>query len=117
MQLNPSEISELIKAKIQNLDTGAQTRTQGTVVSVTMRPQYSPLSVADQALTLFAVNRGYYDDVPVEKALAFESTLRGFVRSKYAKVHEHIETSKEMSEDDEKALAAAIEDFKKSGTF
>ena len=35
MQLNPSEISELIKAKIQNLDTGAQTRTQGTVVSVT----------------------------------------------------------------------------------
>src|SRR4029434_10084679 len=35
MQLNPSEISELIKAKIQNLDTGAQTRTQGTVVTVT----------------------------------------------------------------------------------
>ena len=35
MQLNPSEISELIKSKIQNLDTGAETRTQGTVVSVT----------------------------------------------------------------------------------
>ena len=35
MQFNPSEISELIKAKIQNLDMGAQTRTQGTVVSVT----------------------------------------------------------------------------------
>ena len=35
MQLNPSEISELIKSKIQNLDLGVQTRTQGTVVSVT----------------------------------------------------------------------------------
>ncbi len=35
MQLNPSEISELIKSKIQNLDVGGQTRTQGTVVSVT----------------------------------------------------------------------------------
>src|SRR5215468_4308544 len=35
MQLNPSEISELIKSKIQSLDTGAQVRTQGTVVSVT----------------------------------------------------------------------------------
>ena len=35
MQLNPSEISELIKAKIQNLDVGAQKRTQGSVVSVT----------------------------------------------------------------------------------
>ena len=31
MQLNPSEISELIKSKIQNLDVGAETRTQGTV--------------------------------------------------------------------------------------
>ena len=35
MQLNPSEISELIKSRIQNLDAGAQMRTQGTVVSVT----------------------------------------------------------------------------------
>src|SRR5262249_39987479 len=34
MQLNPSEISELIKSKIQNLDTGAEVRTQGTVVSL-----------------------------------------------------------------------------------
>src|SRR5213075_3522533 len=35
MQLNPSEISELIKSKIQNLDLGAEVRTQGTVISVT----------------------------------------------------------------------------------
>ena len=35
MQLNPSEISELIKSKIENLNLGAETRTQGTVVSVT----------------------------------------------------------------------------------
>ena len=35
MQLNPSEISELIRTKIKNLDVGAQVRTQGTVVSLT----------------------------------------------------------------------------------
>jgi F-type H+/Na+-transporting ATPase subunit alpha len=35
MQLNPSEISELIKSRIQNLDASVQMRTQGTVVSVT----------------------------------------------------------------------------------
>src|SRR5438093_10450197 len=35
MQLNPSESSELIKSRIQNLDTGAEVRTQGTVVSLT----------------------------------------------------------------------------------
>ena len=35
MQLNPSEISELIKSRIQNLESGSELRTQGTVVSVT----------------------------------------------------------------------------------
>jgi len=35
MQLNPSEISELIKSRIQNLEAGSELRTQGTVVSVT----------------------------------------------------------------------------------
>ncbi|HZV55467.1 MAG TPA: F0F1 ATP synthase subunit alpha, partial [Rhodocyclaceae bacterium] len=35
MQLNPSEISELIKSKIQNLQSATEVRTQGTVVSVT----------------------------------------------------------------------------------
>src|SRR5215211_8871699 len=35
MQLNPSEISELIKNRIQNMDASTQMRTQGTVVSVT----------------------------------------------------------------------------------
>ena len=81
------------------------------------QPQYSPLSVAEQALTLFAVNRGYYDDVPVDKALAFEAALRQFVKSEYAAIFDKIEKTKEMSADDEKALAAAIEDFKKTGTY
>ena len=79
--------------------------------------KYSPLSVADQALTLFAVNRGYYDDVPVEKALAFESALRQFMRTKYPAIVDKIAKTMEMSADDEKALAAAIEDFKKTGTY
>src|SRR5436190_1361915 len=91
---------------------------RGRVVTELMKqPQYSPLSVAEQALTLFAVNRGYYDDVPVDKALSFESALRQFMKSKYAKITDKIETTKEMSADDEKALAAAIDDFKKTGTY
>ena len=65
-------------------------------------------------MTLFAVNRGYYDDVPVEKALAFEAALRQFMKSKYAAIIDKIETTKELTADDEKALAAAIEDFKKT---
>src|SRR5215472_9800009 len=91
---------------------------RGRVVTELMKqPQYAPLSVAEQALTLFAVTRGYYDDVPVDKALPFEAALRTYVKSKYAKIFDKIESSKELDEDGEKALAAAIEDFKKNGTW
>ena len=79
--------------------------------------QYSPMSVAEQALTLFSVNKGYYDDVPVDKALAFEGALRQFMKGKYAGILDKIAQTHEQTADDEKALSAAIEDFKKNGTF
>jgi F-type H+-transporting ATPase subunit alpha len=81
------------------------------------QPQYSPLSVAEQAVTLFAINKGFYDDVPVEKALAFESALRQFLKGKYASIIDKISQTNEQTTDDEKALSAAIEDFKKSSTY
>ena len=81
------------------------------------QPQYSPMSVADQAITLFGANRGYFDDVPLEKALSFEKNLHQFARTKYQDLWNRIETNKDLPEADEKALAAAIEDFKKTGTY
>jgi F-type H+-transporting ATPase subunit alpha len=87
------------------------------VTEIMKQPQYQPLQVNEMALTLFAVNRGYLDDVPVDKALAFEAALRQFMKSKYAPIMDRIEQTKDMSADDEKALAAAIDDFKKTGTY
>ena len=69
------------------------------------------------AVTLFAVNKGYYDDVPVEKTLAFEAALRAYMKSKYGALMDNIEKTKDLSADDEKALTAAIEDFKKNGAY
>ncbi|GMU73304.1 MAG: F0F1 ATP synthase subunit alpha [Burkholderiales bacterium] len=103
--------SDLDDATRKQLDRGRM------VTELMKQPQYSPMSVADQALTLFAVNRGYYDDVPVEKALSFESSLRAFIGSKYKALHERVAKNMDLSEGDEKELAAAIEDFKKTGTF
>ena len=87
------------------------------VTELMKQPQYAPLSVADQALTLFAVNRGYLDDVDVKKALSFESALRQFMRAKYKAIVEKIEQTNDLTADDEKALAAAIEDFRKTGAY
>src|SRR5512134_3470098 len=91
---------------------------RGKLVTELMKqPQYSPLSVAEQAITLFAVTKGYYDDVPVKRALAFESALRSHVKSKYRDLFDRIESTKDLNADDEKALVAAIEDFKKNGAY
>src|SRR5512136_1673754 len=91
---------------------------RGKLVTELMKqPQYSPLSVAEQAITLFGVNKGYYDDVEVKRALAFEAALRSHVKSKYKDLFDRIETTKDLNADDEKALAAAIEDFKKNGSY
>ncbi len=91
---------------------------RGKLVTELMKqPQYSPLSVAEQAITLFGVNKGYFDDVEVKRALAFESALRAHVKSKFKDLFDRIETTKDLNADDEKALAAAIEDFKKNGAY
>jgi F-type H+-transporting ATPase subunit alpha len=103
--------SDLDEATRKQLDRGR------LVTEIMKQPQYQPLQVNEMALTLFAVNRGYLDDVPVDKALAFEAALRQFMKSKYAPIMDRIEQTKDMSADDEKALAAAIDDFKKTGTY
>ena len=87
------------------------------VTELMKQPQYNPLQVNEMAVTLFSVNRGYFDDVPVEKALAFESALRAYMKSKYGALMDSLEKSKDLSADDEKALAAAVEDFKKNGAY
>jgi len=100
--------SDLDEATRKQLDRGR------LVTELMKQPQYAPLSVADMALTLFAVNRGYFDGVEVKQALGLESELRAYMRSKHAALMERIEQTKDLSADDEKALAAAIEDFKKT---
>jgi F-type H+-transporting ATPase subunit alpha len=81
------------------------------------QPQYSPMSVADQALTLFAVNKGYFDDVEVKKALAFESGMRQHLHAKFKGLVDRIESSKDLTAEDEKNLAEALDDFKRNGAY
>jgi len=79
--------------------------------------QYAPLTVSNMAVTLFAANNGYIDDVPTEKVLSFEKELHGFMASKYKTLIDNIEKTAVLSEDDEKKLTKAIEDFKTSNAF
>ena len=91
---------------------------RGRLVTELMKQlQYRPQQVWEMALTLFAVNNGYFDDVDVKKALAAEKALRDFVKSKYTKLADSIENTKDLSKDDEAELHEAIKDFKKNGSY
>ena len=103
--------SDLDEATRKQLERGRR------VTEVMKQAQYRPLSVADQALTLFAVNRGYFDDIDVNRIQAFESAMRSFIVETHKGLMDRIESSKDLTADDEKVLAAGIEDFKKTGAY
>ncbi|MGE5337563.1 MAG: F0F1 ATP synthase subunit alpha [Gemmatimonadota bacterium] len=91
---------------------------RGRMVTELMKqPQYHPLQVWEQAVTLFAVNNGYFDDIDVKRALGVEKALRDYLKSKHGAVVDRIEASKDLSKDDEEALHAAIKEFKRSGAY
>ncbi|MCO6428266.1 F0F1 ATP synthase subunit alpha [Nitrosomonas communis] len=79
--------------------------------------QFATLSVGEMALTLFALNKGYLDDVEVKRGLAFESALRSYMRSQHAEIMDKIEATKNLDDATEQALSTAIEEFKKNGTY
>jgi F-type H+-transporting ATPase subunit alpha len=89
---------------------------RGRMVTELMKQlQYQPLQVWEMALTLFAVNNGYYDDIDVKKALAGEKSMRDYLKTKYAALVERMD--KDLSADDEKSLHEAIKDWKKNSSY
>ena len=70
--------SDLDEATRKQLERGRM------VTELMKQAQYQPMAVWEMALTLFAVNNNYMDDVDVKKALSFERALRDFMKSKYA---------------------------------
>jgi F-type H+-transporting ATPase subunit alpha len=91
---------------------------RGKIVTELMKqPQYSPMSVAEMAVTLYAVNSGYMDDVDVKKVLAFEAALQAYIKDKYKGLLDAINASGEMSGDNEAELKSAIESFKQTAVY
>lgn len=91
---------------------------RGRVVTELMKqPQYRPLQVWEEALVLFSVNIGFYDNVAVKDALRVERAMRDYMQDHYAELVNRIEDKKVLDKDDAAALEAAINEFKKNGAF
>ncbi len=100
--------SDLDEATRKQLERGRR------VTELMKQPQYSPLSVAQMGVSLYAANNGYFDDIEVPRVLAFETALHQYLQQKTPDLMNKIETTKDLDGESEKALAAAVAEFKKS---
>ncbi len=103
--------SDLDEATRKQLERGRR------VTELLKQPQYQPLQVWELAVSLFAANNGYLDDLEVKDVLAFEKGMREYLKTSHADLVKRIEDTKDLSKDDEGALHAALKDFKKSGAY
>ena len=103
--------SDLDESTRKSLDRGQR------VTELMKQKQYSPLSVGLMAVSLFAVNEGYLDDVPAKSVTSFETAMHDFVSDKYATLVAQIDSTGDYNDEIVAGLHKAISDFKKSGTY
>jgi F-type H+-transporting ATPase subunit alpha len=87
------------------------------VTELMKQMQYEPMSIAQMAVSLFAANQGFLDDVEVEKVVDFEAALQGYMKSEQADLINKINESGDYNDEIENALRAALEKFKASNTW
>ncbi|NNG14382.1 MAG: F0F1 ATP synthase subunit alpha, partial [Gammaproteobacteria bacterium] len=87
------------------------------VTELMKQAQYSPLSVAEMATSLYAANEGYLDDVDANKIVDFEAALLSYMNSSQAALISKINESGDWNDEIEAELKAAIDDFKANHAF
>jgi F-type H+/Na+-transporting ATPase subunit alpha len=87
------------------------------ITELMKQPQYLPLSVAEMGVVLFAVEKGYLDDVPAAEITAFEAALRGYMHASQAALLNKINKAGGYDDAIQAELTAAVEDFKKTGSW
>ncbi|HEX79233.1 MAG TPA: F0F1 ATP synthase subunit alpha [Dehalococcoidia bacterium] len=99
--------SELDKATKAQIERGQR------ITEVLKQPQFVPMTMENQVMILYAVINGYIDDIPINKIAEFEASFLKIMGTMYPEIGKTIAEKKEMSDDTEEKLKAAIEEFKK----
>jgi len=103
--------SDLDEATRKQLERGKR------VTELMKQAQYSPLSVADMAISLFAANEGYLDEVALDKIIAFEKSLHEFSSEKHSELVSEINTKCDYNDEVAAKLKTLMEDFKEKGVY
>jgi F-type H+-transporting ATPase subunit alpha len=87
------------------------------VTELMKQKQYSPLSIAEMAVSLFAADQGYLDDVDQDKVVDFEHALHGYMGASQGELVDKINATGDYNDEIEAGLRAAVEEFKATGTW
>ena len=93
-------------------DTKERLEQGARIKEILKQPQYKPMPVEYQVIILFVATRKYLLDVPVSDITRFEAELFDFLDTKYPQVPKAIKEEQVISDETEKTLVAAIEEFK-----
>jgi F-type H+-transporting ATPase subunit alpha len=96
--------------------TRAQLERGRRITEVLKQNQYSPMPVEKQVIILYAAVNGHLDDIPVAKVGAFEADFYKFMDANHPEIGQAIAKSKELSQETEEKLKAAIQEFKQGFT-
>jgi F-type H+-transporting ATPase subunit alpha len=103
--------SDLDEATRKQLERGQR------VTELMKQKQYAPMSVAQQSLSIYAVDKGYMDAVPVNKILAFEAGLQSHFANTQGDLIAKIDATGDWNDEIEAAFKAGIEEFVKTGSW
>jgi F-type H+/Na+-transporting ATPase subunit alpha len=103
--------SDLDEATRRQLERGQR------VTEVMKQKQYSPMSVAEMALSIYAVNSGYMDKVELRKVQAFEAALQAFAKTAAPDLTKSINANPSLTPEHEQGLKKVCEDFAKTGSY
>jgi F-type H+-transporting ATPase subunit alpha len=97
--------------------TRAQLGRGERVTELMKQAQYSPLSIAEMAFSLFMANEGYLDDVAVNKVVDFEAAMLAHIKSNNADLVSKIDDTGDYNDDIAAEMKAALDNFKANGVF
>jgi F-type H+-transporting ATPase subunit alpha len=100
--------SDLDAATRRQLDRGQR------ATELLKQPQFEPLSMAEESVVLYALNRGLLDDVPVAKVPGFEDGLRKFLASNHPDLLRDVTSSPVMNDDVDGRMRSIISQFKET---
>ena len=103
--------SDLDEATRKQLERGQR------VTELMKQKQYAPMSVSQQSLSIYAVDKGYMDDVPVARIDAFEAGLQAHFANTAGEMMDTINRTGDWNNDIEAAFKKGIEEFKATGSY